>query len=261
MGVSRFRLKARDGTLRDVKRGSLDDIARRLAEPMPRSRALRIAAGAVVGLVTPLATARPAFSGTTLTSTCGPSSAPGSKSCDCPAADGLFMKNCCGPGHDCVCYSDRAECHKIVCPSGHEWCGAVPCCKPGETCSYDGSKYSCECAGQKCGASKCCTSKQTCVKGSCCPNTRVCGPKCCPSGQKCAFVRELRLCCPTNRIITKKFNGTNIRFCCPPGTVKVGGQAGQGCCPPTDQKCCDDWSTPLVGGLRIFCVRGKDQVL
>jgi hypothetical protein len=246
----------------------LDDLARNLAEPMPRGRAVRLAVGAVLGVAVPAVTARPALAGRARTSTCGPDSAPGSVNCDCPAADGLFMKSCCGPGEKCVCFPDRAECHRITCPPGREWCGAVPCCKPGESCSYDGSAYHCTCEGQRCG-SRCCRPNETCAKGACCPNSRVCGTTCCPRGTKCTFSKGKRFCCPSDRVVqTVTSTGKLVKFCCPSGTVEVSGPTvfkGQACCSPqARQKCCRMTTDPLdpdtiapLFKTRSFCVNDK----
>lgn len=214
----------------------LDDLARTLAEPMPRRRALRLAAGALVGIAVPSALAPAARAASARGLTCGPSSAPGSVDCDCPAPGGLFMKACCSPGEKCVCFPDKAECHRITCPPGREWCGATPCCKPGERCTWDGTRYKCvgpcednEFACRKTNALtsavQCCPKRETFVGLFAKCQAGTCVYKCSPGWEECG----LRRCCPENWRCC--WGGTH---CCAPNETCC----GDGCC-PRGKFCCD----------------------
>ena len=122
----------------------LDELARSMAKPMPRRRALRMLGGALAGAALPGAWASRALAGVKGQQfhLCNPD--PRCFLCECPAppaGDGtaLFYKICCpknGPtlGDNCVCYkppNGGAACKpKKRCDAT---CGKE-CCKEGECC-------------------------------------------------------------------------------------------------------------------------------
>jgi hypothetical protein len=259
-----------------MSRTLLDDLARTLAEPMPRRRALRLLGGTLAAAVVP--GMRP--SGTW-------ASTPGTRTCQnvrgqvwtCPVRKYLQ----CGPTPDNPCIDECTGPGRIPCPSsgGFDCCmdhaldGSVAC-KNG-TCQLTckGVEKSGSVKLTECGE-ECCTPQQQCKSGKrvgkCLPG-RVCGNTCCPSGQKCAFSGSRRVCCSGKSIVSREIRGRETRFCCPPGTRRA--PPFEACCPPGDPDCCEDEVlkytpnpndpddlvalSPYVG--RTFCVRGRRRRL
>lgn len=188
-----------------------DDLARTLARPMPRRRAVRLLGATLVTAAMPgLRPQRAAAQGCD-----GRCTGAGQSLCGEPKGVGC-LHTCCNDLRPVCCKWPETETY--ICCGKNEKCGD----KPG-----------------------------TCVPA--CPGPRVCGTKCCPSGQKCTWSNRKRTCCPTSRIVSKGGN----RFCCPKGTLAI---RGDRCCPPNDRDCCggvgaDEDLAPL--GKREFCVRGK----
>jgi hypothetical protein len=138
----------------------LDELARTLAKPMPRSRAVRLFAGALVAAAVPMA--RPGLKGATAGSlhpatcddpgTCSNPSFP--KVCGCDFLAGCY-RDCCAPGDTCCKRPNPSgtgpPCEKACCPKGTR-CGdpaagepicvagcegtscGTTCCKEGEYC-------------------------------------------------------------------------------------------------------------------------------
>lgn len=224
----------------------LDELARALADTMPRRRAVRIIAGAAAGAAFPML--RPSRANATLppSSQC-PS---GSFACNCPSKNGLFFKLCCpGDGsYKCECFSDRAQCtHLHKCPSGKKTCGDK-CCEINQVCvvftAGHGTQYICsdKCPpGQaSCGGDVCCPKGQSCldpVKHLCgvCPPARPikCGRQCC--------TRQGGCCDPKQGL------------CCKPGE-KCGSW------PPNKHICCKNHSCQTQSGDDPFCCDGADDV-
>ena len=244
----------------------LDDLARTMAERMPRRRALRVALGAVVGAAVPGVSARSALSAPTRTAACPPNTDAITYSpCECESTiPGLFAKTCCPntqyDKYKCVCPGGempKAVCTpRSTCPEERRHCG--PCCPPGKICNTLLEK--CECK-KLCGG-KCCKPSQTCKQGKCCPNPRACGSICCPTNTKCSFSNGKRTCCPTGRTVTQKKGGRTYRFCCPEGTGIVRGSdvvGNEACCSVGNRNCCtlsDPDAQPLLP-LGEVCVDGK----
>ncbi len=136
-----------------------DDVARRVAEPMPRRRAIRIVLGAAVGVAVGTRQVP-----TALAITCPPPQ----YHCDCPSINGLFYRWCCGPNQDCKCTPP---------PNGGAYCE----CKPSQKCGS-----ACCDVGDKCGDPK---------TGRCCkPHEVPCGETCCAPGTECANA-DIGYCC------------------------------------------------------------------
>lgn len=74
----------------------LDELARSMATPVPRRRAMRVFGAALVALAWPVAAAK----GARGTHDCP---AQGLVLCQCPAANGLFFKLCCWSKEACTC--------------------------------------------------------------------------------------------------------------------------------------------------------------
>lgn len=277
----------------------LDDLARLLAEPMPRRRVLRLLGTAVAAAAVP--GVRPAVSGAaprrSAARTAGQQKCQnvwGTKLWTCPdrkyivcGPDGQCIDTCTGPtlipcpsaaGFDCCNdpVGDKSvDCIKGKCQitcKGVEKSGSVKltqcgeeCCTPQQDCKAGTCVGKCPPGRVRCG-SICCKKGATCKKGKCCPSGQGCGDRCCGSGSKCAFNPYGRACCPSDRIVSRRISGKTTRFCCPPGTVSVG---RDDCCPPGDPDCCSlvpldpgDELVPLnpyVG--RVFCVDGRPRKL
>lgn len=183
----------------------LDELARTLAKPMPRSRVVRVLGGSILAAVFPLARPglRPAGAATLHRGSCGD---PGTcanpsfpKVCGCDFLAGCY-RDCCDPKTQICCTWKRAggpgrpPCEKICCPKGTR-CGSG---EPGDVCV------------------------------PLCP-TR-CGEKCCQKGEYCADPRR-SLCCA---------NGEHECQVRPPAGLPSTGKEPARCCPSVTPKCCSN---------------------
>jgi hypothetical protein len=208
-----------------------DQIARTLATPMPRRRALRLvgstlAAAALGGIWTRTARAYEFCGGNTLDPyqpgidgccvTQDASKPFNSQACEgvpnpvcCYDATGFAV--CCPP--DTLCAPDGS----CMCPPGHTQCqnsaGTRGCCPPGQACVFVNGDLSCECPqDKKCGSS-CCGQNEVCITSTntCCPTGRACaGGICCAPNEICNPETGQCVCDPARRC------GST---CCPPGQV------------------------------------------
>jgi hypothetical protein len=168
----------------------LDGLARSLAEPMPRRRALRVVAATIGGAV---------FSGRVVNAAATSSGygcpdpgdlyCPGAK---CPNVNGLHYGDVCCPGPDATRYW---ECSCTPGPGGGNGCKR----KPG--CDISCGSGCCNSATEKCCSSGYCVAKgaECCGTGGCPAGTHCChsigdknifirpgaGARCCPDGWEC----------------------------------------------------------------------------
>ncbi len=184
--------------------GGLDDLARTLAQEMPRRRALRVIAGAVAAAAMPAWLARPAAAGRKpLKHTCDIEVAERGWQYCTPATEACFP-TCC-PG-DWKC---------SVGPLGSNGCPSVTvCCNP---CDPLKSQVL---PGGNCGPGP--------VAEHCCPGNRKCGSKCCDVGSVCADP-DLEFCCEPRELACR---GGGTVSCCKPGVACCAGR----CCAP-GQRC------------------------
>lgn len=249
----------------------VDDLARTLAQPMPRRRALRVLGGSVLAATLPglspgqsgAAVSRPVArraasitcQNLTQSWTC-----PTRKYITCGTSPGECIDACQGPGRVGCGSGDSFDCcidalgrdGYIVCRNGRcvPSCKAIQdstperltacgeeCCFPNEVCRQGRCVRPCPGGRAPCGTT-CCKPGQTCTRGRCCPNGRVCGETCCPTGQKCALSGSRRVCCANDRIVSRQIRGRETRFCCPTGTRRAA--PFEACCPPGDPDCCED---------------------
>lgn len=245
---------------------ALDELARSLAQPMPRARAVRLLGGALASAAVSGVFPRGARS--------APRRAAGP--CDCVAGEtpcaiplgagctkvccvqtGNYPK-CCStvgvekPAPNCATHPGgvfggvtsppRTVC---CCPAGAR-CGdlragesgcmncTLPCgsgcCNPGEFCAAPAQSLCCKTGESACG-DICCKTGQFCANRKtalCCNAGQVgCGDKCCPQGKVC---RHKACGCPTG---TKKCGSTE---CCTRNEVCTSVRPGhrqQTCCPKT----------------------------
>jgi hypothetical protein len=214
----------------------VDDLARQLAAPMPRRRALALAGGALMTMAFP--SLRPAGAMAAVTS-CGALGCSG-KCCSAtdwsvPGLQGV----CCGESDVCCSGAHRASDPDHT----YGWC-----CPEGQACGEElgDCKASCKAPSFECGQ-HCCNED-----AACCPVDSEDDPVCCPDENDCArqiqpgqtaLTPESRyVCCPPEQLVT----ALRTPMCCPQGSVRVPGgglMVGAGfCCTSRNvcgQQCCD----------------------
>lgn len=187
----------------------LDDLARSMAKPMPRSRVVRMFASAVVGVAVPMS----------LTTRAARAAPPRTVTADCGECDTCT-------GNTTLC------CIGILGNDGKKRCVRA-CLNPGDICCPAPRVVGvCRGATHKCGPLGI-NDTPTCVcKGPTCKGDGAC----CPRPGRCVGGR----CCPGIR--TTFAPGTSRRgvACCPPGTAAVPGGIGL-CCRKGRRHCCDEF--------------------
>lgn len=207
---------------------ALDDVARALAAPMSRRRALHIAGAALLAAAVP---GRGTAARTVRSRTAGCGKGGGGLSCT--KQFGPQISECCGP-------IDRSD------PDSN-----YTCCPPGE-CWHTGSgrtsTTTCCPVAFRCGTS-CCSEGEQCVDGTCtrCADEHVCGATCCEPGTVCANPATGLCCVKTWKQCTVGLAG--VARCCVPG---------DSCCfnRATGTAVCCDPQHPCVDG-RCSCKKGE----
>lgn len=225
--------------------GFLDDLARRLAEPMPRRRALKLAGAAVVAAAVPgLRPGLSAAAGPVRVARVRPSAAS-----NCPVVCPKTNQGdtpCCGAGSECCVVTNDSF-----------GSGATQCCMTEPVDSGGSGVYREVCVGGKgcegrfecryatCGG-KCCDKNEQCLGGRCverCPRGRVrCGNTCCPKGRRCVK-GTCRKCPPKQKACGKK--------CCPKGQDCCYDDAGNFVCCNTKKRACCSVGEP--GSTTMTC--------
>ena len=153
----------------------IDNLARALAEPMPRRRAVRLLGVTLVAAVAPGMRAGRAFAQGTpkcVDRTCGANKF----SCKMVVGGGVVHKMCCGP-----------PVNRYFCDGNPNVPDTVKCgdkCPTGEPCL----SKTLDAGG--CPNFNCCNPKtERCARGGCetCTQAEKCGPKCCPKGSDCCY--------------------------------------------------------------------------
>jgi hypothetical protein len=227
----------------------LGELARTLATPMSRSRAVKLLGATLVSAAFPIGRMRPAEAASV--AGCAGKCAGQVKCCkQCPGKYGGILFICCAQGQTCRWEAPSAQykCGRVGCKDatrckkGERACGDK-CCKQGQTCC-DGkccpadekccpSKTCCKRSSSCCGE-KCCSDTQRCCGDHCCRKTNTrCGKGCCPEGTICARAGNAAgvTCCPEVRVA----RGPAGKVCCPPGYYAN----DQGTCCPTGRACTD----------------------
>ena len=175
-----------------------DDLARALANRLPRRRLLQRAAGVLGGALLAGRAARAR-----------------AQAC----AQCLPAWQCCGTGHAIpCCAADGTCCDQICCNAGYACVGGFcQACEPEKRCG-----------------SACCTAEQTCENGQCvaaCPaGATTCGDACCTAEQTCEN-GQCVAACPVGRTARR---GVAAEAGCEPcqvGTVQCGGACVLECKP------------------------------
>ena len=229
----------------------IDDLARTIATPMSRSRALRLIGGVVVGALIPWS--RRAYAATCgMGSSACPSQTDPTRPQVCCFINGSGTINtcckttescckslanptvtCCQPGEACgIGNTKQAIC--IPCPSGATPCGS-PCCQPDQTCGVgvDGSPKCGTCPpGQTLCGTKCCSGSCVNPASACCGSEVECGKACCNAGNTCINTAQGLSCCPVgqSRLVLKStiLWSRAIYLCCNKGDRVLDGVE---CCP------------------------------
>jgi len=203
-----------------------DDLARTLAEPMPRRRALRLAAGALVSAAVPGAFAQGTLAAPRSVLTTGQITCPkNTKRCACPSTIGGLEAVTCCPTHPyyewtCTCPGYALCLRRETCPLERQHCG--PCCPPGQVCN---------------------TLLEKCM----CKRGAKCGPKCC-QGSDCCVNTRLKSDDPRRWVCCKPPNRCEAGICkCPNGKPSCGG--GECCRSP---QTCDDCNVGASDFTRSF---------
>lgn len=206
-----------------------DSLARTLASPMPRRRALRLAGAALVAAAVPGFAPRAA-------------SAAGS---DCGTEQNPCSKFCKKPGEKACGRESTNDCGQVGCSlQGCYKVATTDCCRAGDEAPWFCPKGTCGKVRPEC---PCPT---TCKDGTCCPRSK--GR--CVNGK----------CCPAIRTTFRPGSSKKAVACCPPGTVAVPGGVGL-CCPKGKPGCCDAFDpradasdlAPLGLPKGKVCVNGK----
>lgn len=225
----------------------IDDLARTIATPMPRSRALRLIGTIVVGALIPRSLRAyadacaslkcPTQTDPTRPQLCCFDHGVGTINTCCKTTESCCKAattvTCCQPGEACgIGNFNQAIC--IPCSSGETPCGSL-CCQPGETCGVgvDGSPKCGSCpAGQTLCGTKCCSGSCVNPASACCGSGIACGKTCCDPGNTCINTAQGLSCCPVgqSRLV---LNSTilwrrAIYLCCNKGDMVLDGVE---CCP------------------------------
>jgi hypothetical protein len=212
--------------------GFFDDVARTLATPMPRRRALRtIGSGlavAAVGALRPGAAAGRPARAVACPQTCSSSTV----ACCVAIKYGFHIGGCCRqPGEDCCVGPNLDQEH----PNQMSWCCPTGTCEAaGGRCKPGCPPNTFKCGTECCRRARPTLPQEVCYHGHCrpaCPDkTKKCGDTCCTSKQKCRNGKCCEKC---------GGNGTccdpATTFCCrEPGKPKSPGR----CCKKGKETCC-----------------------
>jgi hypothetical protein len=219
--------------------GLFDELARNLATPMPRRRAVYVLGAALVTAAVPGIRPRTAQAGTLALgkfSADAPCSGGGGQFCGFAVNNGVNIGCCWEKGEPFVCCNKNKKTGSWCCPEGY-------ICGPGYTGTIPpGGKPNCYCKGVECG-NTCCPKGKECDNGQCvsCTSEHKCGADCCKKGQFCASPRQ-SLCCDDGSnycaVLPKPGSGGKAGkvSCCAKGTTCCQNDKRTDCCGP-DQKC------------------------
>ena len=253
----------------------LDDLARTLAEPMPRRRALRLLGTSLAAVVVPGGGARMARAATTARSEtcdsderichwdddddyrtpekfyccgpsahieCGPVGGPGGGTCvnNCPSFNPVSKKS------QYTCTADkpeappgtpgeRASWKKGSCCVRPEWKGCFPDGSCKPNCSLRGRGYF-ECGKDCCPPGMECKGEK-CVPcpGESCTPARGGAARCCPKGTRCCFNNTSTACCGPEQTCHAAKPGRPATCTCNRGADE---KCGSDCCGKSET-CCE----------------------
>lgn len=205
----------------------IDDLAKALAQPMPRRKALRVLAVGVATVAVPGITPRRARASGASSGKINAPCSQGGTFCGYPDGGGYNIGCCLGA---------KGDTRTVCCPGQSGVVGSL-CCPTGFTCGNTSADYTqgcichgridnrtgeCNCPPTKVCGNICCADNEKCEDGECvnCPDDDTCGKECCSNGTVCQN-KNTGLCC------VKAWN--------PCGKGRPGGVSK--CCPPNDTCC------------------------
>jgi hypothetical protein len=234
-----------------------DELARALAEPMPRRRVLRLAGAAFIAAAVPGVRPRVAsahlhpnvprlYPNITCSALCKGKGSPcgvdftdklGQTSCKlgCCVGSNVGLDICCkgevGGEGVAWCCGASYRCGRVGgqlcvgCSAGQFLCADKRCCRNDQVCYRGDCRDDCPPKTKKCGKN-CCTAKQGCKNGKCCDKCGEGGP-CCDSAKE--------YCCrePGDKKSPGRCCKKNTESCCPVGPPG----AGKRTCCPKPNKC------------------------
>lgn len=195
-----------------------DELARALAQPLPRRRLLRLLGGAIAVAAVPAL--RPAWSSAAREpAIVDPPSGPWGEPIPCNEL-GNGQRQICDPTFNCVKCCNGSDGAPVSCCPCYVSCAPSGLCGEQVACPPDGRPF--------CGSDRtCCASNETCFKGSLCvpicdAGETLCDGSCCPRGSEC---------------VQQKLPGrSRPALLCLPRCPNRGVRCGLGCC-PARQKC------------------------
>lgn len=221
----------------------LDELARNVARPMSRSRALRLMGGAIVTAAVPSIFPRRAWSRAADCNARGGGCIESARCCY--TSDGFAGSCCpwyvrCSPTGSGLCYD------QYVCPDARPFCNRSSklCCAPNEVCFKGGCINPCPpdqivCKGVCCPKGFECVRSQVPGGG---PRVETCAPKCTGGRTRCGFN-----CCPSNWRCRDPEKGICRRCgtgqeecgkkCCDRKTSYCGNSNLSLCCPKSASAC------------------------
>ena len=247
----------------------VDDLARSLAQPIPRRRALSLLGQALLAAALPsVLRPRPARANSCTECNTNPNTP---ILCVQPVAEGICYHDCCSPtalccktAHGALCceptscfecgsapdgdgierpicvpktgtvYCTDYEAHRLFCCNTGEICCGAACCGTNEDCCTDATfNYCCETTGTCCHG-KCCKAGEECCGTFCCGlGETCCGDHCCAYEWECCtdYATGEHTCCPP----TQKCSGGHCK--CKGKKKKCGkGKKARKCC--KNETCC-----------------------
>lgn len=269
-----------------MARGSFDDLARALATPMPRRRALQTIGAAVAVSVFPALRPGRATAHAERSETCKRcfvkikygtheggccTTTPGYEQ-DCCVGPNLdkvhpnLMSWCCAKG---ACGPSGGQC-KFSCPSGSFLCGNKRCCLkarptlPAEVCHQGRCLPACPSTTVKCGSvgsPVCCNkTKQECRNGKCCDK---CGGNCCDRRGVCCDAKKGLCCKPGEKCGSWGSGNETQRVCCKNHSCQESPGAKPKCCPGKSDVCLQELPSSRGGvtpSSRRVCCPPERQV-
>lgn len=221
-----------------------DDLARALAAPVSRRRALRIAGAALLGASA--GAARPGRAQARRT-TCAN---PGDVACrfPVPSLDGCCYTVSHGGGRKCCEGADASQCVSVseICCFDHQSGGFGTCPPSLPQCCYESGGVQCCPSTSKCcptSASHCCEPPYLCTPKGCAEcstgENKCGGKKCCGSNQYCASILYGGLCCrkgATKLCVAPRSGSKGPATCCTDNERCCSAKGKAACCGPK-QKC------------------------
>lgn len=243
-----------------------DDLARTLASPMPRRRAIRLAGGALVAAALPGVFPRNALAGCgkdtkCMEDTCHDADAGHIGGCGVEGKTGCGSQVNCRLTGGCLIAGDTC-CRAGVGPKEDAWI-----CPKGTECDYKvpSARRCTTCPpARKCG-NTCCLPDEVCEHGECvpCPGPRRCGKGgCCDDGAVCRNTKR-GLCCDREWKVCQAGRDNAVNCCPPDKSCCINAKTGTAVCCTTDTQECAGSTCACKKGMtpcgKDCCDKSKGQ--